>query len=137
MAPAAAPARVSGKSTVRVVLDEMFSPVIAQQLRGRGHDVLAVAEDRQLRAMTDPELLDWASEHGRRIVTENVRDFRPLIINDPPGPGVVFTSSRTFPRTKNGTGKLIAAIDAWITSASTAEQPVEVWLEPVSRRRRY
>jgi hypothetical protein len=113
----------------------MFPPVIAKQLRDRGHDVVAVAADPQLRAMTDPELLAWAGEHRRRIVTENVRDFRPLIIDDPAGPGVLFTSSRTFPRDKRGVGRLITALDAWI-SAATTEHAVEVWLEPVSRRDR-
>jgi hypothetical protein len=114
----------------------MFSPVMAKQLRERGHDVVAVADDPQLRAITDPELLRWAIEHGRRIVTENVRDFRPLIIDDPTGPGVLFTSSRTFPRNKRGVGRLIAGIDAWITVASKTEQSVEAWLEPASKMRR-
>jgi hypothetical protein len=113
----------------------MFSPVIAKQLRERDDDVVAVADAPQLRAMTDPELLAWAGEHGRRIVSENVRDFRPLVIDDPSGPAVLFTSSRTFPRSKRGVGRLIAALDAWIIAAANAEQSVEVWLEPPSRQR--
>lgn len=136
MAHSAAPARVSTRSPVRLLLDEMFSPVIAKQLRARNYDVTAVADDPQLRAMTDPELLAWAREHRRRIVTENVRDFRPLVVDDPTGPGVLFTSSRTFPRDKRGVGRLIAALDAWITAATSAEQSVEAWLEPTSRTRR-
>jgi hypothetical protein len=113
----------------------MFSPVIAKQLRERKHDVNSVADDPQLRAMTDPELLAWAREHRRRIVTENVRDFRPLVVEDPTGPGVLFTSSRMFPRDKRGVGRLIAALDAWITKAMSAEQSVEAWLEPTSGTR--
>lgn len=108
----------------------MFSPTIASKLRHRGHDVVAVAEDPQLRAMTDPELSTWAEEHGRRIVTENVRDFRPLIIEKPTGPGVLFTSSRTFPRSKRGVGRMITALDAWIAEASTRAQSIEAWLGP-------
>lgn len=123
------------RPTVRLLLDEMFSPAIARELRGRNHDVIAVAEDPQLRALTDPEQLTWASEHGRRIVTENVRDFRPLVIDDLVGPGVLFTSSRTFPRHKRGVGRLIAALDAWITAATRLERPIEAWLEPASRAR--
>lgn len=119
----------------RLLLDEMFPPIIATKLRERGHDVVAVADDPQLRAMTDPELLTWAGEHSRRIVTENVRDFRPLVIDDPGGPGVLFTSSRTFPRTRRGIGKLIAAIDDWIAVAAKTDQPVEAWLQPASRSR--
>lgn len=136
MAYSAAPAHVSRASGVRLLLDEMFAPVTAKQLRERDHDVIAVADDPQARAMTDPELLAWAREHKRRIVTENVRDFRPLVVDDPTGPGVLFTSSRTFPRDKRGVGRLIAALDAWMTTATSAEQSVEAWLEPTSRTRR-
>ena len=113
----------------------MFPLVIATQLRERGHDVVAGADDPQLRAMTDPELLAWAGEHSRRIVTENVRDFRPLVVDGPAGPGVLFTSSRTFPRTRRGIGKLIAAIDDWIAVTAKADRPVEAWLQPASRHR--
>jgi len=125
---------VSRGRQVRLLLDEMFPPVIAMQLRERDHDVVAVADDPQLRAMTDRDLMAWAAERGRRIVTENVRDFRPLVIDDPTGPGVLFTSGRTFPRNKRGVGRLIAAIDVWITTTKT-EHSVEVWLEPVSPQR--
>jgi hypothetical protein len=47
-----------------------------------------------------------------------------------PGTVVLFSSSRAFPRTKPGAGKLIESIDAWITAATKAEQPVEAWLVP-------
>jgi len=130
MAYPAASAHVSTRSAIRLVLDEMFSPVIAKQLRERGHDIVAVVDDAQLRAMTDPELLAWAREHQRRIVTENVRDFRPLVVDDPAGPGVLFTSSRTFPRDKRGVGRLIAALDAWLVAAAKEERSVEAWLTP-------
>ncbi len=119
----------------RLLLDEMFAPIIATKLRERGRDVVAVAEDPQLRAMTDPELLAWAGERGRRIVTENARDFRPLVVDDPAGRGVLFTSSRTFSRNRRSIGTLIAAIDDWIAAATKADQPVEAWLQAASRRR--
>ncbi len=49
-----------------LLLDEMFSPDIAEELRRRGHDVIAVAADLRLRAMTDSELFALAVEQGRR-----------------------------------------------------------------------
>lgn len=107
----------------------MFSPTIAARLRERGHDVIAVADDSELRAMTDADLLSWATERGRRVVTENVRDFRPLIGESPDGPGVLFTSSRTFPRSRRGIGKLVEALDAWLV-LNAADHPVEAWLAP-------
>ena len=56
------------------MLDEMHAPAIAAALRERGHDVVAVAERLDLRAMTDEELFAWAGHESRRLVTENVED---------------------------------------------------------------
>jgi hypothetical protein len=114
------------------LLDEMFSPTIAARLQALGRDVVAVAADPELRSLTDPELMAWASEHGRRIVTENVRDFRPLVVDAPTGAGVLFTSSRAFPRNRRAAGKLVAALDAWIVASEKVDRSVEAWLEPPS-----
>jgi hypothetical protein len=37
----------------RLLLDEMFSPAIAAELRELGHDVIAVADRADLRARSD------------------------------------------------------------------------------------
>jgi len=83
---------------VALLLYEIFSPSIAAELRRRGHDVTAVAAEPQLRSMSDPELYAWATAGGRRIVTENVKEFRRLLMQErePTGPGLLFTSVRTF-----------------------------------------
>jgi len=114
--------------TSALLLDEMLSPKIADELRRRGHDVVAVAADPMLRSKTDAELFEWARENRRRIVTENVRDFRPLLRDDSSGPGVIFLSSRTFPRSRKTVGVLIRALDAWLVSASRSAHPPEDWL---------
>jgi hypothetical protein len=64
----------------RLLLDEMFSPAIAAALRDLGHDVIAVAERGELRAMTDEEVFAWATAQGRWLLTENVKDFRPILV---------------------------------------------------------
>ena len=61
-----------------LLLDEMFSPVIAQQLCERGHDVLAVAADPRLGALSDADLYEWTRSHGRRLVTENLTSLPRL-----------------------------------------------------------
>ena len=43
--------------TCTLLLDEMLSHTIAQQLRSRGHDVMAVVEDPSLMALPDEEIL--------------------------------------------------------------------------------
>jgi predicted nuclease of predicted toxin-antitoxin system len=114
--------------TFALLLDEMLSPKIAGELRRRGHDVVAVAADPTLRSKTDAELFEWAIEQGRRIVTENVKDFRPLLRDDASGPGVLFLSSRSFPRSRNTVGVLIRALEDWLVSADSPTRPPEDWL---------
>ena len=119
--------------SVALLLDEMHAPVVAAALHDRGHDVLAVVSLDELRALTDEELFRWAAEHGRRIVTENVKDFAPLLrraeeAGQPAAP-LLFTSSRTFPRSRRSTGPLIDALDAWLRAADISEPPLEDWLQ--------
>ena len=102
--------------TVALLLDEMHAPALAIALRERGHDVLAVAAQADLRALSDEELYGWAGQQRRRVVTENVKDFRPLLrrseeSGQPPTP-LLFTSSRTFPRSRHNPRPLIDALDA-------------------------
>lgn len=93
---------------------------------------MAVADDAALRAMPDEELFAFASQHDRRIVTENVKDFRRLLLRaDESGKvaaAVLFTSSRTFPRSRRNPEPLIDALDAWLDAPDAADRPAEDWL---------
>ena len=99
---------------MRLLLDEHFSFRIAEQLRGRGFDVVAVAERAELRQMGDEDLLRWAHANGRAIVTENVQDFLPIhgefLKGGEPHSGIVLTSSQKFPRSTAGIGPLVSAL---------------------------
>ena len=116
----------------------MHAPIIAATLRDRGHDVLAVADQTELRALTDDELYTWAGQHQRRIVTENVKDFAPLLRraeeSAQPAIPVLFTSSRTFPRSRRNPGPIIDALGAWLSTADATRRPAEDWLAPVEHR---
>jgi hypothetical protein len=127
----------------RLLLDEMLAPSVAEELRRRGHDVIAVAADPDLRALADDDLFRLAASDpsssssdvaGRRIVTENVKDFRPLLRRaqeaGTPGPGVLFMSSRRFPRSRRNPGPLIDALHAWLRRPDVAQRPPEDWLAP-------
>lgn len=101
---------------MRLLLDEHFSPEIAEQLRDRGHDVVAVAEHRAMRSLADEVHFAASPEQRRAIVTENVGDFRPLLAHaartGTSNYGLVCVSPRRFPRSRNTIGRLIAALDA-------------------------
>jgi predicted nuclease of predicted toxin-antitoxin system len=118
--------------TERLLLDEMHSPTVARALVELGHDVIAVSADPVLRGMTDPELYAWAGEQERRIVTENVNDFRPLLLgaleHGHVATALLLTSSRTFPRSRQSPGALINALDNWLRT-DHADTP-ETWLHP-------
>lgn len=133
MASAAAAALMSEPASAgRLVLDEMFSPAIATALRDLGHDVIAVAERGDLRAMSDADLFAWAVAEDRWLMTENVKDFRPILLQaleaETRITGLLFTSNRAFPRSRKNPDPLIQAIHAWRCNGPHARPVTEDWL---------
>ena len=63
---------------MRALLDEQLSPQIAALLRRRGYDVVAVTDRTELIGSSDRVLLEVASDERRALITNNVKDFRPL-----------------------------------------------------------
>jgi Domain of unknown function (DUF5615) len=101
---------------VKLLLDEMLSPAIARELRARGHDVEPVAGNPNREALSDPDVLALARAEHRAVVTNNLRDFRPLHHEaiTPGGAGhfgMIFIPGN-YRRTKADTGRIIAALEA-------------------------
>ncbi len=101
---------------MKLLLDEMLSPALAVALRARGHDVVAIRERPDWQGASDPEVISLARAQSRAIVTNNVRDFRPLhaellAAGGSGHAGFIFVPS-TMPRTKAATGQLLAALEA-------------------------
>lgn len=63
---------------MRFLIDEMFSPQVADRLRDTGHDAVHV-EDVTLTGAEDAHVLAYAADAQRVVVTENVADFVPLL----------------------------------------------------------
>lgn len=121
---------------MKLLLDEMFPPTIAKRLRDEhGHDVVAVAEQDELRGLQDADIFLAAQEEERIIVTENVRDFRPIAREwQAMGKvhfGLVLTTNRRFPRAHSRTaGRLVRALND-IIDAEAGHPPAsnrEIWL---------
>jgi hypothetical protein len=123
---------MSQQAEVQLLLDEMFSAAIAVALRDMGHDVIAIAEHGEMRAMSDEEVFAWAVSQGRWLLNENLKDFRPLVLRalqaDTTTTGILCTSSRTFPRSRKNPGPLIQAIHAWLLSGPPEAPLSEDWL---------
>jgi len=86
---------------VRLLLDEHYSPQIAEELRNRGHEVAAVAERTDLAAIADRELLARATSERRALLTESAADSMPIVqelaASGDMHLGVVFSSPRSLP----------------------------------------
>lgn len=100
---------------MKLLLDEMLSPAIARELRARRHDAEAVAGHPDREALSDPDVLALARAERRAVVTNNLRDFRPLHHEaiTPGGPGhygMIFISG-TYRRTRNDTGKITIGLE--------------------------
>ena len=114
---------------MKLLLDEMYPSFIARELRARGRDVISV-HDAPGSGTSDERVLAFARSEGRAVVTENVRDYRPLaealLLAGDSHAGLILTTEKRWPRSQPGA--FIAALDRLLVS--TAEQPVntELWL---------
>ncbi len=119
------------RSAEPLLLDEMIAPMLAARLCAEGFDVVAVAGHGTLAAASDEEVMRWAAAQGRRLVTENVKDFHPLVQSasegDEPAALVLFTSSRRFPRTRRNPGPLLDALRHWLSQPADHTGPI-AWL---------
>lgn len=119
--------------TARLLLDEHYSGDIASSLCEVGYDVVAAVVDPELRGVSDPELFQHAAADGRRIVTENIKDFRPLLLQavatSRPAVPLLLVPPRRFPRGRGGrTAAIVAALRAWLDRPDAERRPVEDWL---------
>jgi predicted nuclease of predicted toxin-antitoxin system len=97
---------------LKLLLDEMYPRVIAAELRRRGHDATSV-HDTPGGGASDDAVFDHARAEGRAIVTENIRDYRPLAqATHEAGEtqsGLILTTAKHWPR--QNPGALITALD--------------------------
>lgn len=119
--------------TTRLLLDEHYSEAIAVALRDLGHDVVSVVAHADLRGANDPDVFRHAAEAGRRIVTENIKDFRPLLLqaaaSGAPVAPLLLVPPRRFPRGRGDRTAVIAAVlHAWLARPDADARPVEDWL---------
>ena len=108
---------------MKLLLDEMYAPAIAEQLRARGHDVASVHDATYRVLEGEPDERVWAAAvaDDRALVSENVQDFRRLdadaIACEQPRARLIFTTDRQFPRGDPATtGRLVTALDALLAA---------------------
>lgn len=109
-----------------LLLDEMLSGAIAEQLSAKGHDALAVAADAELVSLPDEQILAHASATDRTLVTANIKDFVPLDAQYRAAGrthgGLILISSKTFPQDRGYVAAVAGALLAFLdTPGSTGD----------------
>ena len=118
---------------LRLLLDEHYSEDICRRLREAGYDVVAVVSDPALRSRPDADLFRLAAAERRRIVTENVKDFRPLqasaYAEGGPVAQLLLVSASRFPRGSGArTESIVTALLHWLEAAERDDRADEDWL---------
>ena len=104
----------------------MYPQSIAEQLRRRGHDAIAVTEHPELRALADEEIFAVAQEKHRAVMTENIADFVPLAdradLRSQPHHGLVLVDPAKYRRgSPRTTGRIVEALDALLVEYSSQD----------------
>lgn len=121
---------------LKLLLDEHLSPEIARQLRDLGRDVVAVAEQADLRGRSDRVHFASQPDQRRAIVTRDLADFRPLLAEElrrgNRTEGLVCVPRR-FALSCAGTGRLVRALDQLLRAHQDQDAAValggEIWLQ--------
>jgi hypothetical protein len=112
-----------------LLLDEMFTDDITQQLRPKGYAVTAVVADPALVGLPDDQILAYATAEGRALVTANIKDFIPLDTRyraaDQSHAGLILVSTKSFPQNR-GFPSAIATALATLLSGTAKIQPGQV-----------
>jgi hypothetical protein len=107
---------------VKLLLDEMLSAVVAERLRGGGHDVSAVQDRGELRGLADPDLFEHAQHEQRAIVTYTRDDFlaldRGYRARGRAHHGAIILNPSRFPQAAATSGPLITALEALLSTDS-------------------
>ena len=100
---------------MKLLLDEMYPPALAEALQTRGIEASTVAE-RGMAGRSDPEVLSGAAEDGYALLTENVSDFARIAAERLTAGGhhrdVLIALFSRFSRRPSGIRRIASAIRA-------------------------
>jgi hypothetical protein len=119
---------------VKALLDEQLSPEIAALLRRAGHDVEAVVDRDDLVGRSDRIVFETACGEDRAVVTNNIKDFRPLaaerLVQGRSHSGLILLpSSRS--RTRTAIGHLADAVAEILREHPDGIAGSERWIGPL------
>lgn len=119
---------------MKLLLDEMYPPAIAEQLRARGHDVDAVTARAELRSLPDDAIFATAQQEHRAVVTENIGDFCPIAdaadLRGLPHHGLILVDPAQYARGNPRTiGRMVTELDR-LLNGHRGDEPTSLrwWL---------
>jgi len=119
---------------VKLLLDEMWTPKIAAQLRERSFDVIAIcdpAHARRYAGIADHQVFALAQEEGRTIVTDNIADYELIrAVWESRGKrhsGIVYALNPPFNRHrgKRVIGQMVKALTYLLSSLEASSEPFQ------------
>jgi predicted nuclease of predicted toxin-antitoxin system len=120
---------------VKALLDEQLSPRIGELLRSRGHDVQAVGDRSDLVGRSDRLILEVAMAEDMAVITNNVKDFRPLaaerLARGESHAGLILLLSKRA-RTRPAIELLAGAIERILLEHPDGLRDTERWITPLS-----
>jgi hypothetical protein len=118
---------------VRLLLNEMWSPTIAIELRKRRFDVIAInepASESRYAGLPDDQVLARAQEDARAIVTDNIADYekarRDWESRGSAHHGVIYALNPPFNRHEGSgvIGQMVKSLEHFLSSPDAAEEPL-------------
>lgn len=99
-----------------ILLDEMFSGAIAEELGAKDRDAQAVVTDPAFISLPDDQVLARAAAAGRALITANIKDFMPLDAQyraaGQTHAGIILVSTKTFAQDRTYTTAITSALAA-------------------------
>ena len=119
---------------MKALVDEQLSPQIAELLRQAGYDVVAVVERDDLVGSIDRVVLEVAATEERAVITNNVKDFRPLaaewLAQGKTHAGLILLPSKRT-RTRAAVATLAGAIEKVLHNHPEGLAGSERWIGPL------
>lgn len=118
---------------MKALVDKELSPLIASGLRKSGYDVIAATERGDLLGSSDRVVLEVASAEDRAVITNNVKDFRPLgaerLARGRTHAGLILVPSKRT-RTRAAVATLATAIEKVLKDHPEGLAGSERWIGP-------
>jgi hypothetical protein len=118
---------------VRLLLDEMWTPTIALELRKRDFDVIAISEPAhagRYAGISDDWVFAHAQDDRRAIVTDNIADFELIRLEwesrNQIHYGLIYALNPPFNRHRGERviGQMVNALAHFLSSPGAAQEPL-------------